>query len=642
MVGGGGPMFGGSAAATSAAAGLPFAGVPSELREGAEQILATEPDHGEPHVEYDPAADEPPLTLRSLVAPERVRIALAVLLVIIETMAGLAGPLLTGIAIDQGVIEGRPEVVLGIAALYAGLVMLQAFASAGRLALTGRLAERILESLRIRLFSHLQRQSVDFSTRSRSGVLLSRMTSDVDALSALLQEGYVNLVVQGLTVVLVTGVLIALSPTLAALLLLVVVPVFLALTWWFRGASTTSYARVRDRIADVLADLQEHLAGIRIVTATNRHRHNEVLHRDVVGRYRDASLDGARISATYGPAAEVTGLLGQAAVLLVGGWQVLDGDLSVGELTAFVLYLTTFFAPIQQLVQLYNVYQQGTAALGKLADLLATTPTVRERPDAVVLPPVRGRIELDHVGFAYVEGTPVLEAVDLTIEPGETIALVGPTGAGKSTIAKLVARFHDPTEGAVRVDGVDLRTVTLASLRTQLGIVPQEPFLFHGSLRDNLTFGAPDASEEELLAVVDAVGLGPLVERAHAGLDAPVHERGVSLSAGERQLLALARALLARPAILLLDEATSNLDLESETRVERALDAALDGTTAILIAHRLATAMRADRIGVIAGGRLVELGTHDDLLSLGGRYAALHRAWIEAGGTDRRTPGAHR
>ncbi|MEO1065076.1 MAG: ABC transporter ATP-binding protein [Actinomycetota bacterium] len=638
MIGTGGPFFAGpSATSSSSAAGLPFAGVPDELRQGAERILASEPEHELPRIGWDPAAAPGRLTLRSLLAPERVRIALAVVLVVIETVAGLAGPLLTAIAIDRGVSEQRPEVIGLMAGLYVVSVLVQGLANGVRLALTGRIAEQILEGLRIRVFSHLQRQSVDFFTRERSGVLLSRMTSDIDALSALLQEGYVNLVVQGLTVVLVTAVLIGISPLLAGLLLLVVVPVFLALTWWFRGASTRAFGRVRDRIADVLADLQEHLAGIRVVTAANRRRHNGVVHREVVGRYRDASLDSARISSTYGPAAEVTGLLGQAAVLLIGGNLVLDGDLTIGELTAFVLYLTTFFAPIQQLVQLYTVYQQGSAALHKLSGVLETEPTVVETPGAAELPPIDGLVELDHVTFAYSPGEPVLHDVSLTIRPGETVALVGPTGAGKSTIAKLVTRFHDPVSGAVRIDGTDLRTVTLRSLRGQLGIVPQEPFLFHGTLRDNIGYGRPDASDDELLAACEAVGLGELVARTEAGLDAAVHERGVSLSAGERQLLALARAFLDHPRVLILDEATSNLDLESETKVERALDTVLDGTTAILIAHRLATAMRADRIGVVDGGRIVELGSHDQLVELGGRYTELHRAWIAAGGADRPT-----
>lgn len=636
MIGGGGPFFGGpSANSSNSAAGLPFAGVPSELREGAERILATEPEHELPEIGWDPAGGPGRLTLRGLLAPQRRRIALAVLLVVIETVAGLAGPLLTAIAIDRGVSEQRPGVIGVMAGIYVLSVIVQALANGGRLALTGRIAERILERLRIRVFSHLQRQSVDFFTRERSGVLLSRMTSDIDALSALLQEGYVNLVVQGLTVVLVTAVLIGISPVLAGLLLLVVVPVFLALTWWFRGASTTAFGRVRDRIADVLSDLQEHLAGIRVVTAANRRRHNGVVHREVVGRYRDASLHSARISSTYGPAAEVTGLLGQAAVLLIGGQLVLDGELTIGELTAFVLYLTTFFAPIQQLVQLYTVYQQGDAALRKLSDVLETEPTVVESATARELPPIDGTIELDRVTFAYGDGDPVLHDVSLTVRPGETIALVGPTGAGKSTIAKLVTRFHDPVVGTVRIDGTNLRDVTLRSVRGQLGIVPQEPFLFHGTLRDNIGYGRPDATDAELLAACEAVGLSDLVARTDDGLDAAVHERGVSLSAGERQLLALARAFLAGPRILILDEATSNLDLESETRVERALDTVLDGTTAILIAHRLATAMRADRIGVVDDGRIVELGPHDELVALGGRYSELHRAWIAAGGSDR-------
>ena len=409
MIGGtGGPFFGGpSANASNSSAGLPFAGVPDELREGAARVLATEPEHDLPEIDWDPAERPGAQTLRRLLAPARARIAIAEMLMVNDPV----------------------------------------LCNGGRLARTGRVAERVLERLRIRVFSHLQRQSVDFFTRERSGVLLSRMTSDVDALSALLQEGYVNLVVQGLTVVLVTAVLIGISPTLAGLLLLVVVPVFVALTWWFRGASTTAFGRVRDRIADVLSDLQEHLAGIRIVTASNRRRHNDVVHREVVGRYRQASLDGVRVSSTYGPAAEVTGLLGQAAVLLIGGRLVLDGSLTIGELTAFVLYLTTFFAPIQQLVQLYTVYQQGAAALHKLDEVLTTEPSVVERHDATELAPIDGRIELDDVTFAYGDEPPVLHDVSLTIRPGETVALVGPRQRPAGTVP--VPR-HPPRQRRIR------------------------------------------------------------------------------------------------------------------------------------------------------------------------------------------------
>jgi ATP-binding cassette, subfamily B, bacterial len=323
----------------------------------------------------------------------------------------------------------------------------------------------------------------------------------------------------------------------------------------------------------------------------------------------------------------VVGMVGMALLLLIGGRRVLAGELSIGVLTAFVLYLNAFFAPVQQLVQLYTNYQQGRSAVIKLRDLLALEPSVRELERATDLPPIQGSIRFDRVSFGYQINRPVLEEVTLHIAPGETVACVGPTGAGKSTLAKLVIRLHDPDAGRILIDGFDLRDVTLASLRRQIGVVPQEPFMFAGTLRDNIGFARPDATDDELWAAIDAVGLRGLVERTPLGLDAPLHERGQSVSSGQRQLLALARAFLAQPRVVVLDEATSNLDLQSELMVERALDRLLEGRTALLIAHRLSTAMRADRIIVVDGGRVAETGTHAELLAAQGKYAAMFETW---------------
>jgi len=424
------------------------------------------------------------------------------------------------------------------------------------------------------------------------------------------------------------------SPTLAGITVLVVVPVMLVLTLWFRRASDRGYTLVRDRIAEVLADLSESLAGIRIIAAHNRRRHNVIHHENVVGNHLEANLVTARIGAIYGPGSEAVGIIGQAIVLAVGGSMVRNGTLTLGQLTAFLLYLTAFFAPIQQLVQLYTTYQSGQAAVTKLRDLLGTEPDVPESADAVELPAVDGDVRLQGVTFGYDPATPVLHGVDLHIRAGETFALVGPTGAGKSTVAKLVTRFYDPQAGRVLLDGHDLRDVTFSSLRSQLGSVPQEPFLFHGTIRDNIAFARPDATDDELLEACRTLGIDDLVLRMADGLDTPVHERGSSLSAGERQLLALARAFVARPRVLVLDEATSNLDLRSEAAVERALDVLLEGRTAIIIAHRLATAMKADRIAVVADGGIVELGTHDELVAAGGRYAHLFATWSAAATPD--------
>jgi ATP-binding cassette, subfamily B, bacterial len=443
----------------------------------------------------------------------------------------------------------------------------------------------------------------------------------------MLQEGLVQFAVQGLTMLVVAVILFVYSVKLALITLLLIVPALTLLSLWFRSSSDRGYNRVRDGIAGVLSDLSESLSGVRVVSGFNRMRHNVLHHRNVVGEYRDANDYTANLAATYGAGSELIGMLGQAALIWIGGTMVQDGTLSVGELVAFVLYLNAFFLPIQSLVQQYNLYQQGQAAIVKLNELLTTTPSVEEAANAEELPPIEGDLVLSDVTFGYDPKIPVLEDVDLHIAAGETMSFVGPTGAGKSTIAKLVTRFYDPTSGTVSIDGHDLRNVTIHSLRTQLGVVPQEPFLFAGTIRDNVKFARPSASDDDVWEAVERVGLSELASRLPEGLDTPVHERGVSLSSGERQLIALARAFLAAPRVLVLDEATSNLDLKSETLVEAGLDAVLEGRTAIIVAHRLSTAMRADRIAVVDGGHIVELGSHDELVARGGRYAEMYAAW---------------
>jgi ATP-binding cassette, subfamily B, bacterial len=627
----GSPFGGPGATQSSAAAGLPFAGVPSELQSRVERVLETEPEHPDEHVEFSQTRDvsqQQPLTLRSFLGGHKLSLVLGMVLVVVETLALQAGPLLTQIGIDRGIAESDSGVLLAVAAAYFGSVVLSVVASTVRISYTGRLGERLLFELRVRVFSHFQRLSLDFFTGEKAGRLMTRMTSDIDAMTALFQDGLVNLAVQGLTLVVISIVLFWLNPVLALVVILGVVPVMFAMTLWFRSASDRGYTRVRDRIAEVLADLQESLSGVRIIAAHNRRRHNVVQHDNVVGEHLDANLYTAKVGAIYGPGTEAVGVLGQAMVLGVGGAMVLDGQLTLGELAAFVLYLTAFFAPVQQLVQLYNTYQQGQAAIAKLRELLLTEPSVAERGDAVALPPVAGDIRLEDVTFGYDPDRPVLAGLALHIEPGETFALVGPTGAGKSTVAKLVTRFYDPQAGRVLLDGFDLRDVTFDSLRRQIGVVPQEPFLFHGTIRDNVAFARPESTDEELVEACRLVGLDDLLSRLPDGIDSPVHERGSSLSSGERQLLALARAFVAQPRVLVLDEATSNLDLRSESKIERALDVLLEGRTAIVIAHRMATAMRADRIAVVDHGGILELGSHDELVAAGGRYAAMYATWM--------------
>ena len=645
MAGGGGFAGGPGAVGSSAAAGLPFAGIPPELQAGVDRLVASEPEYAEPTVVFEQNADDAELrrlTLWSLLTKYPGMLALAGLLVVVISVAGQVGPKLTEYAINNGMSPGHLDfgVVVAMSIAYLVFIGVTALAQRFSVQVTGRLAAWVMNDLRVKVFAHLQRLSLGFFTEEKAGVIMSRMTSDIENLQQLLQDGLSQLAIQALTMVVITVILFATNAFLATITVLLIVPALVAASIWFKRASERGYDKVRDGIANVLADLSESLHGVRIVTAHNRQRHNVIHHRNVVGDYRDANNYTAHVNALYGPGTQMLGIIAQAVMLAIGGTMVLNHQLSLGALVAFFLYLNRFFQPIQLLVQQYNTYQQGQASVTKLRDLCDTEPEVREAADAVDLPPIEGAIRFEHVSFAYVEGRPVLTDVDLTMEPGETVAFVGPTGAGKSTMAKLVTRFYDPTEGRVTIDGHDIRDVTMHSLRSQLGVVPQEPFLFAGTIGDNVAFARPDATDQELREAVARVGLTDVIDRMPQGLDTVVHERGQTLSSGERQLIALARAFLAHPRVLVLDEATSNLDLQSETKIESALDVLLENRTAILIAHRLSTAMRADRIAVVDEGRIIEVGSHDDLVARGGRYAAMYETWVsQSDGAGHATTG---
>ncbi len=557
--------------------------------------------------------------------PYRWQVTATLLLMIVLSAAGLASPALAQIAIDDGIGQSDKQVLVVAVLLLVGAGLVGWVAGYGQTYLSSWVGERMLLDLRTDVFAHLMGLSIGHHERVPTGVTVSRLTSDIEALRQLVTDGITTLVVQGLTFVGVIAILFSYDWKLA-LVAFVVFPFLAIATAVFRVTSARAYRRTREKVADVLAALQETISGIRVVQGFGRQEPAAAAFRQVNDEYREANLQTIRLSASYFPTVEFLTAIGTAMVLLFGGWRVLDGNLTIGVLVAFLGYVVVFFDPIQQLSQLYGTFQSAMAALEKTLGVLETKPTMVDRPGAADLPPISGSIALRDVTFGYLD-EPVVRDVNLEIRAGETVALVGPTGAGKSTLAKLIARFYDPDRGAVLIDGHDLRDVTQGSLRAQLGIVPQEGFLFSGTVAQNLRFARPDATDEQLEAACAAVGAMEFVAALPEGFDTQIEERGARLSAGQRQLLAFARALVADPALLILDEATSSVDLRTEARIVVALSTLLAGRTAVVIAHRLSTIRDADRIVVVEGGRVVEEGSHDQLLATGGRYAQLYTDW---------------
>jgi len=576
-----------------------------------------------------------------LLGPYRRRVILMFTALLLETGAALAPPYLLGKAIDSGIGAGDVSTLDWIVAAFVFATVLYAIATYWETYLVGWIGTRALQDLRERIFTHLQSMSIGFFTRRSPGVLISRMTNDVEALNQLVTNGLVTIFSSTLTLVGIVVIMLFLDVKLA-LITFVTFPLLAVASVVFRIVSAGTYRATRERIAAVTAYLQETLSGVRVVRSFGQEPHHVERMTALNEANRDVNMKTVYLNASYFPAVEMLAAVGTAVILLYGGSQAINGAIEVGVVVAFVGYLTRFFEPIQELSQLYTTYQQGMAALDKIFDLLDTEPDMVDAPGAIDPGRLRGEIELDGVWFSYAEQTAgeeeaapgddiwALRDVDLHIPPGQTLALVGATGAGKSTFAKLVARFYDPQKGTVRVDGHDLRGVQQRALRRQLGIVPQEGFLFSGSVRENVAFGRPEASEEEIEAAIAAVGATEFVAKLPQGLDTEVGERGIQLSAGQRQLVAFARALLAEPRILILDEATSNVDVRTEKTIERGLERLLYGRTAIVIAHRLSTIRRAGKIVVLEGGQIAEQGTHDDLINAGGPYSKLYGAWAES------------
>jgi ABC-type multidrug transport system fused ATPase/permease subunit len=592
--------------------------------------------------------------LLQLLRPYRLRTTAMLVALVLGTAASLAPPLLAKLAIDSGIEKRHIHTLVIVVVAFLVSALLVWVATYAQTYLVGWVGQRALADLRIRIFTHLQSQPIGFYESRPAGVLISRMTNDVEALESLVTDSVVTLFQSGLTLIGAIGVLLYLDVDLA-LLTFCVVPFVAGASIWFRLISAGAFRRTRETIGSITGYLQETLSGIRVVRSFGQEPAHEARFAELNEDNREANMVTVRLNATYFPGVEMLSGLALTLIVLYGGYQAIDGHITVGTIVAFVATLSFLFEPIQQLSQLYTTYQSGMAALEKIFQLLDTKPTLEDIPNAPALGPIRGEVRFEDVSFAYrprskpraaangsapaaTDGNGAappdedaevlaLEHVDLDVPAGQTIALVGATGAGKSTMAKLAARFYDPTRGRVLVDGHDLREVSSHSLRSQMGIVPQEAFLFSGSVRENIAFGRPDASDEQVRAAAAAVGADEFISELPRGYDTEVGERGAQLSAGQRQLIAFARALIADPRILILDEATSNVDLHTEGRIEAAMRRLLAGRTSIVIAHRLSTIRQAGRIVVLEHGQIAEQGTHDELIAAGGRYYQLYRDW---------------
>jgi len=572
--------------------------------------------------------------LAEILAPYRWRVLAMFVALVVATAAALAPAPLAKLAIDQGIRHHDTGTLDVIVVVFLVSAILYAVATYAQTYLVGWVGQRALQDLRLKLFAHLQSLSIGFYSRNRAGVLISRMTNDVEALDQLVEDGLATLIQSSLTLLGVVIILLVLDFHLA-LLTFIALPILGVGALAFRIASADAYRLTREKIATITGYLQETLSGIRVVRAFGQERRHIAEFKALNDENRQANWTTVKLNAAYFPGVELLSALVTVEILLIGGFEAINGHTSTGVVFAFIAALNNFFDPIQQLSQLYTTYQSGMAALDKIFALLDEEPELVDASDAVALGEIRGEVTFDGVSFRYGsddDGAWALRDIDLTIAPGQTIALVGETGAGKSTFAKLVARFYDPTEGAVRVDGHDLRGVTAHSLRSQMGMVPQEGFLFSGTVRDNLTFGhggSGQVSDAQLREAARAVGADGFIMALPQGYDTEVGERGVQLSAGQRQLVAFARALVADPRILVLDEATANVDVHTESLIEEGLRRLVAGRTAIVIAHRLSTIRHATRILVMEDGRVAEQGTHNELLEAEGRYWRLYQDWAE-------------
>jgi ATP-binding cassette subfamily B protein len=596
--------------------------------------LADRPDDDVPIDETQPRRREARALLASLLRPFRTAVALLALVVVVENGARLSVPLLVQRGIDHGVpplLAGGParELLIVVGTLCV-VVLVQATSRLFFLKRSGQIGQTVLLELRRRVFRHFQLLDVAFHDRYTSGRVVSRSTNDIEAIQDMLETGFDSLITAVLTLVGTAILLVALDLRLG-LMCLVAFPVLVVLVWWFRTESSLTYRKVRESAALVIVQFVETMTGIKAVQAYRREPRNQQIFDDIADRYRDINEKTFRLLAVFMPGVKLVGNITTGVVLLYGGYRVLHGEMTIGTFAAFLLYLRMFFEPMQDISQFFNTFQSASSALEKLAGVLAEPPGIKDPPEPVALDSVRGDVAFDDVHFSYVPDRPVLPGLSLTVPAGQTVALVGTTGAGKTTIAKLIARFYDPTSGSVRLDGIDLRDLAQSDLRRHVVMVTQENFMFEGTVADNIRFGRPDATDAQVRDAAAAVGADRFIDSLPDGYHTDVAKRGGRLSAGQRQLVAFARAFLADPAVLILDEATSSLDIPSERMVQRALQKVLADRTALVIAHRLSTVEVADRVLVLEHGHIVEDGAPDELIRRAdGRYAALHQAWVQS------------
>jgi ABC-type multidrug transport system fused ATPase/permease subunit len=557
------------------------------------------------------------------VQPYRARFLTSLVLMLIYTLTNIANPYFVTFAIDHVIIPRHLVELTYLAIGYVIMNVISWWAQYGQTYFMTWVGQWALYHVAADMFWHLQQLSLSFFDRNETGRVMSRVQNDVSVLQQLLSSGVISILASSLTLIGVVAVLLGLNWRLALLVFLTIPLMGAFLIVWQRYA-ITSFRKTRSAISAVNASLQENVSGVRVIQSLTREGVNLGRFGGLNQQNLDANLEASRVTAIIQPVIEVIAAVATAVVIVVGGKFVLDGTMTVGALVGFTLYIQRFFDPVRQITQQFTQLQRSTVAAERIFEILDTEPQVRDAPGAEALPPISGRVSFDNVSFAYTPDVPVLDHFDLDVQPGETIALVGHTGAGKSTIISLLARFYDVTDGAIRIDGHDIRAVTMESLRSQLGMVLQEPFLFTGSVRDNIRYGRPEATDEEVVAAAQVVGAHELIERLENGYETLLRERGVNLSVGERQLISFARAIVAEPRILILDEATANIDTFTEQIVQRGIQRLLDGRTSFVIAHRLATIKNASRIVVMRQGRIVEIGTHDQLIDRHGLYYNLY------------------